>query len=275
MPSLTPSPAPSTTVEPPSAQTFYSAALNAMRHLPQPAYVSFRIDGESQGLQVLLMTENHLVWLRLGTGSLPASWALVHRTDDYASSIFDMYTGRHYVTQRSFFDPTWYGSYRALRDGMLGYQDVEPAVSSFATPTPGPPTTLKTIAMETVMGPSIYAVEDRGSAACPNGDPGHALHLTPHERDPRRQLTDVVVDIRSMRFCMIRYAWPGNSGFKGVVEQHYADVGGYWVQTDGLIDGTMRAFGIAMQHGIWHYRLSQITFPKQVPSKAFTQEYYQ
>ena len=260
--------------EPPSAQSFYSAAVNAMRQLPQPSYVSFRVEGQGEGLQVIPFTIRGQVWLSIGGGSLPSSWILRHRTDDFKSEVVDVYADRRYVTQRSFFDPTWYGSYRALRDGMLGYQDVEAPVSSYATPGPDRPTNLKTIAVETVIGPSIYAVEDRGPATCENGNPGHALHLTPRTNDPRRQLTDVVVDTTSMRFCTIRYSW-SNGGFTGSVEQHYADTGGYWMQTDGSLDGKLRVTPFSSHHGIWHYRLTNMQFPKSLPAAAFVPDPYQ
>jgi len=259
---------------PPTALSFYAAALNAMRQLPEPSYISYRLEGEGQGLQVVPFTLRSQVWLSIGPGSLPSNWILRHRTDDYKSEVIDEWGDRRYVTQRSFFDPTWYGSYRALRDGMLGYQDVEAPISSYATPAPDRPTTLKIIAMETVMGPSIYEVEDRGSATCPNGDAGHALHLTPRTSDPRRQLTDVVVDVPSMRFCTVRYSW-ANGGFHGVVEQHYAQIGGYWMQTDGVLDGTLREFGFSTHHGIWRYRLTDMQFPKDMPVEAFEPDPYQ
>lgn len=261
--------------EPPSAKEFYSAALKTMRELPQPPYVAYRLEGEADGLQIWIRVINHLVWLNISGGSMPSRWDLHHRTDDYSSEIVDtMNHDFRYITQRSFFDPTWYGSYRALRDGMLGYQDVEAPVSSYATPGPSEPSTLKTIAVEKVMGPSIYDVQDAGTATCSNGDPGHALHLVPIERDPRRQLTDVVVDIRSMRFCSIRYSWT-NGDFHGVVEQHYADVGGWWMQTDGSIDGTLKSFGISMHRGVWRYQLTGMTFPRTLPAAAFVPDPWQ
>jgi hypothetical protein len=260
--------------EPPSAQSFYSAAVSAMKQLPEPAYVSYRIEGQGNGLQVIPFSIRGQVWLAIGSGSIPSNWTLRHRTDDFKTEVIDVYGDRRYVTQRSFFDPTWYGSYRALRDGMLGYQDVEAPISSYATPGPDRPTTLKTIAVETVIGPSIYSVEDRGASPCENGNPGHALHLTPRTSDPRRQLTDVVVDTSSMRFCMIRYSW-NNGGFNGVVEQHYADTGGYWMQTDGTLSGKFKVGPFSTHSGVWNYRLSNMQFPKNVPASAFAPNPYE
>ena len=253
----------------PSAQTFYVAALRAMRELPQPSYVSYRLESRSDGLQIALTTIRGSVWLYLEAGSTPSRWDMHHRTDDYETEVVNTLDQHRYVTQRSFFDPTWYGSFRALRDGMLGYQDVEAPLSSRPSPAPDPPTTLKTIAVETVMGPGMYAVQDRGPATCSNGDAGHALHVVPRSHDPRHQLTDVVVDLGSMRLCTIRYSWPSAFGFHGVVEQHYGEVGGYWMETGGLLDGTLRAFGISTHHGVWHYRLTDMQFPLEVPASTF------
>jgi hypothetical protein len=72
-----------------------------------------------------------------------------------------------------------------------------------------------------------------------------------------------------MRFCMIRYDDPSAFGFHGTVEQHYADVGGYWIQTGGLLDGKLRAFGISTHHGVWRYRLTGMQFPSALPATAF------
>ncbi|HEV7180813.1 MAG TPA: hypothetical protein VGN11_13150 [Candidatus Baltobacteraceae bacterium] len=113
--------APADTPAPPSAREFYSAALKAMSDLPQPPYVTYRLESESDGLQVTLTDIRRLVLLYIEAGSTPSGWIMRHRTDDYASEIVNTLDNRRYVSQRSFFDPTWYGSYRALRDGMLGY----------------------------------------------------------------------------------------------------------------------------------------------------------
>ncbi|MDB5092295.1 MAG: hypothetical protein JWO85_396, partial [Candidatus Eremiobacteraeota bacterium] len=176
---------------------------------------------------------------------------------------------RRYVSQRSFFDPTWYGAYRALRLGMLYSQDPAEPRPSPGVATPAPDPTLKTIGAIKVMGPAIYDVDDRGAAVCPNGDPGRALHLTSRTRDTQHQLSDVIVELRSMRFCMMRFGTAAALGFHGIVEQHYADVGGYWMQTDGFIDGTLRVFGVSTHHGVWLYRLLEIQFPNSLPPDTF------
>jgi len=248
---------------------FYERAVHTMDAVPQPPYVTYRMEGAGEGFQIGLTVRSAAVWLLIATGSDPSSWTLRHRTYDYKSEIIDRADNKRYLTARSFFDPTWYGAYRALREGMLNAQDPAPPRASPDDPAPAP-TALKTIGGIAVMGPALYRIADRGDAACPDGSAGRALHLTSRSRDPLRQLTDVIVDVQSMRFCMMRYGIAGAFGFHGIVEQHYADVGGYWMQTDGLLDGTLRAFGIATHHGIWRYRLLDMAFPSDLPGNAFT-----
>lgn len=258
-------------VGPPSAQAFYAAAVRAMDDVPQPAFVTYRLEGESDNIHIGLQTARHQVWLRFASGLASTVWNVKHRTPDYESEIMDGDGDHRYVSQRSIFDPTWFGAFRALRDGMLGYQDVETGRNSLtiAQPTPAPDPSLKTIDVVSVIGPGTYAVQDRGPAACSNGDPGHALHLVSRRRDPRHQLTDVVVDLHSMRFCSIRYEWSSALWFNGTIEQDYANVHGYWMVTGGLLDGTLRILGIPTRHFVWHYRLLDMAFPKDLPAAAF------
>jgi hypothetical protein len=255
--------------EPPSAREFYLRSLKAMDNLPQPAYATYGFESTSEGLQADLTVIRGLIWLNIHAGSMPGRWTLRHRTYDYQSEIVNVADGRRYVSQRSFFDPTWYGAFRALREGMLYAQDPAPPRPTPGAETPPPDSTLKTIGAVSVMGPAVYDVQDRGAAVCPGGASGHALHLVSRKPDPLHQLSDVIVDLESMRFCMMRFGSPAGFGFHGFVEQHYADVGGYWMQTDGLLDGTLRAFGISAHGGVWRYRLVDMQFPSALPLETF------
>jgi hypothetical protein len=259
-------------VAPPSIDAFYSFAVDSMRALRQPQYLTYSMEGEGDGLAIALRVIHHLVWLELRTSSPAAPtpaliWSLRHRTDDYASEIVEE-DGRRLVSTRAFFDPTWYGAFRALRDGMLDYQKPEPPVSAYATPTPGPSPDLRTIAVVQVIGTNIYRIVDNGESVCSNGDPGHALHLISRDDNPRHQLADVVVDLRNMHFCTMRFN-VSDPGWRGSVEQHFNDVGGYWLQTDGVIESSVRALGILLGHGVWHYRINQMTFPSTIAPETF------
>ena len=275
LPSTSSYPAPPGPAAPPSTESFYQSAVESMRELPQPQYLTYTMDGQGDGLAIGLVVVRHLVWLEMTTGEsgYPSSWAIRHRTNDYASEIVEP-DGRRLVSTRAFFDPTWYGAFRALRDGMLMFQRRDAPLSSYATPTPGPATDLRTIAVVSVIGSNIYRVDEKGPAACANGDPGHALHLVSRDSNKRHQLTDVVVDLRNMHFCTMRFNI-NESGFSGTVEQHYGDAGGYWLQTDGFIETGVRAFGVMVAHGVWRYRIGSVTFPKSIPDATFVQPYDQ
>lgn len=255
--------------DPPSpGESLYLSAVKATSSRPQPVFESAILHSRDDGLSVKLFVRNHFVWLGIRSGNGPSSWQLRHRTDDYATEIIDE-NGERYVTGRSFFDSTWYGTYRALRDGMLNYQDIEKPVSARATPAPQEASSLREIAAIHVMGPTIYRLEDRGAQACPNGSPGHALHTVARDRAPQHQLSDVTINVQTQEFCMLRFGVRDAFGFHGIVEQHFADVGGYWTLTDGIIDGTLRAFGISMHHGIWRYTLGDISYPRAIAPEVF------
>ena len=249
-----------------AAETLYRQAIDAMQGLPQPSYVTYKLDSVDDGLKLDLVDSKTGVWLNIHGGSGEQHWGFKHRTYDYESELTDDSGSRH-VSVRSFFDPTWYGAYRALHEGMLNTQDPAPPRSTEATPTPPP--VLKTIAVESVMGTSTYAVEDRGETKCANGDPGHALHVWSIKYNPQHQLSDVVIDTNNMRFCMLRFSVNSALGFHGLIEQNFAGVGGYWMQTGGLMDGTLRAFGISMHHGVWRYAISDMQFPTSLPDDTW------
>ena len=254
--------------EAPTGRELYLGAISAMNGLPQPPYVTFHFEGVPGGMQIGLTQDARGVWLRMKNGNTPTAWDIRHRTFDYQSEIVDRSDGKRYVSGRSFFDPTWYGAIRALSQGMLYSQDhAAPRVTE--TPPPATDGVLRAIGVVSTLGTNIYGIEDRGDAACPNGNPGRALHLVSRTRNRGHQLSDVTVELASKRFCMMRYGTSEAFGFHGIVEQHYDDVGGYWLQTDGLIDGTGRIFGLAINHGAWTYRLSDMQFPASLPPDTF------
>ncbi|HET7815793.1 MAG TPA: serine hydrolase domain-containing protein, partial [Candidatus Baltobacteraceae bacterium] len=255
----------------PSLEAFYAAAVAQMDRIVQPKLVTYDLHGASDNIHIGLTTSGHKVWLSFNHGSAPADWHVRHRTQDFQSEVRVGDTSERYVSERPLFDPTWFGSFRALREGMLGYQNDDPARSALAISDPkhGTNAGLPTIASVTTIGPAIYAVQDKGAAECPNGDPGRALHLIPRRRDPRRQLSDAIVDLQSMRFCSIRYGFSGELWFTGFIEQHYANVRGYWIETGGFLDGTLRILGIKTHHFVWQYRLDDLAFPQEIPSSAF------
>jgi hypothetical protein len=264
--------------EPPTPVELYRQALVVMNDLKEPAFVTYRLDGVSEGLRADLKSNDcdnrEITHVRFTFGSNADRWTLRHRAQDSTTEIVDDANGRRYVGN---IDPTWLTTYRQLRNPPLRFGPSQcPSPPPRSEPTPAPPAAspgpvLKTIGTVVALGPGIYNVEGRGAAACPNGDPGHALHLWSRTNNPRQTLSDVVIELRSMRFCTIRFGVRGGAGVGGtaVYEQHFADVGGYWIMTDGLVDVTARVAGIAAGHGVWRYRLSDFAFPNSLPAEAF------
>lgn len=257
-----------------SAHDLYVKAIAVMENLKQPAFVTYRLESTSDGLKGELSATCHPC---LTLGNNVDRWQIWHRTWDYTTAILDQSSGGRYVTNNASMDPTWYGTARALHTGMIHQINAYAIPNPSAAPvvpraTPTPDTTLKTISIMSVIGPGIYNTEDRGSAVCPNGDPGRALHLWSRTRNQGHQLSDVIVDLQSTRFCMMRFSMnaAGPLGGNGITEEHFNDVGGYWMETDGFVEGTLRVFGIKAAHGRWYYRLLDMQFPTSLPGDTFT-----
>lgn len=267
-------PIPGRSANPASARELYVKAIAVMEALKQPAFVTYRLESKSDGLRGDVSDTCHPC---MSPGSNVDHWTIWHRTWDYETAVLDQRTGGRYVMNNASMDPTWYGTARALHTGMIHgintYRIPNPSAPPImpnATPTPD--TTLKTISVLAVIGPGIYNIEDRGDAACPNGDAGRALHLWSRTRNQGHQLSDVIVDLHSLRFCMMRFAMnaAGPLGGSAVAEEHFGDVGGYWMETDGFVDGTLRVLGIRAAHGRWYYRLVDMQFPASLPDNIFT-----
>ncbi len=254
----------------------YRRAVNTMSKLDEPAYVAFNLTAISQGLQTelspLCMPCLHV----RANFANSVHWSVVHRTADYLNAVRNDADGKRYVSYNPDVDPTWYGTFRALRTGMIttiGDYTVPPAPAPIvrSTPRPAKPSTLRTIAAIRVIGPGIYRVSDNGTMPCPNGDPGHALHLTSRADNPREQLSDVIVDLRSMRFCMVRLTLAGPTMHSGNAswEEHFGDVGGYWMVTDGLYRMQPRINGMLYRGFHWAFRLTDMRFPPALPPTTF------
>lgn len=263
-----------------SAVTLYENATKEMAEQPEPTYVAYRLDGSSdEGMEVYLVREdNSLVWIHEKLGSSPSTWYVLHRESDFANAILD--EGRaEYQSSRSFFDPTWYGAYHALRDGMFFYArpksiGEQPTQAVIPTPPTPIPSSLRVIATVAAMGAGVYIIRDAGSTNCENGDPGRAVTLTARSSPDEHQLTYAVIDLKLTKFCTLRFTQPDHHRASGTVyglalEQHYANVGGYWVQTDGVLYWTVPELPFGHITRDWHYRLSGTTFPREIPDDAF------
>ena len=262
--------------DPAAALALYLRALGAMSDLKQPAYVTYRLEGRSEGLEGDLVAQSTCL-LHVIFGKKTDQWTLRHRTSDEETEILDSADDHRYVTDDPEFDPTWNGSYRSLTHELIASRCSARAPQGPSAPTAptrppdAPDARLRTIATVTVLGPGIYNIEDLGSAPCSNGDPGRALHLWSRIKNPSHQLSDVIIDLQSMRFCMVRFGRRASAGLGADVtwEVHYRDVDGYWMETDGSAEATLRALGIAAAHGTWRFDLLDMQFPNLLPPDTF------
>ena len=257
--------------ETPSATEFYRRAVVTMNELKEPPFMTYRLEGTGAGLRTDILTEpcNHLS-SKFGNGR--NHWTVRNRTSDSRAEILDDAGNRTVLG----FDPSWAQTYRQLRSKPLrdGHDICSPPGLRAPEPTtsdPKPNPSVKTIGTVLAIGPGIYRVEDHGAEECPNGHAGHALHLSSRTRDPHQQLSDVIVEESSMRFCMVRFGARLGVGFTAdaIYEQHFADVGGYWMQTDGQLEATGRIAGFASGHGVWRYQLLDMRYPALLPIAAF------
>ena len=257
-----------------AAALMYTRSLRVMDALRQPKYLSYRLESSSDGVHFDLWTDRqHRVWTRGSDGSAEDTWTVQHRTTDYRSAIVHVSDGRRYLTARSFFDPTWYGSVRALRLGMFSSQDAAASRELEIVAEDTAAKDVKVIGAISSTGPAAYDVIDRGAAACPNGAAGRALHFTSRTADAMRQLSDVVIETVSARFCVIKFLARGAGAVftSGLLEQHYGDVNGYWIQTDAVIDGSWQSTILSRKrHGVLRYQLRDVTFPETIGNEVFS-----
>lgn len=257
-----------------SPREFYLQAIETMAHLPEPAFVTYEFDAKDEGLTGTLQTDC-LPCVHVGKGR--NRWPVQYRSSDHATEVTDK-DGTRYFPKTFGFDPTWAGVYRALHTGMINVVGTYRVPRLPLTPSPEPVASsspgadLETIALVSAIGPGIYNIEDRGNAPCPDGKPGRALHLWSRTLNPRHELSDVIIDRSSMRFCMMRFALngPGPLGGNAIWEVHFGDVGGYWVETGGIVVATQRIFGISSMHGTWRFTLSNMQFPETIPAANLT-----
>src|SRR3981081_3414311 len=94
--------------EAPTAKELYRKALVVMNDLKEPAFVTFRLEGTSEGMRVDWTAENcdgvEVSYRSCTCGNNRVRWALRHRTEDFRTEVVDTADGRRYVSN---FDPTW------------------------------------------------------------------------------------------------------------------------------------------------------------------------
>uniref|UniRef100_E6Q819 Uncharacterized protein n=1 Tax=mine drainage metagenome TaxID=410659 RepID=E6Q819_9ZZZZ len=237
---------------PPSAAQYYRDALAIMQRQPVPPYLSF---------QTVLSLHGHppqLTEFRL-------------RTKDGSEISRDLPHGK-WEREQGGLDPTWLGVSKLVQYGL----DMAQAQSSNAkkptTPATAMPHGLKTIAIVTAIAPDDYRISDRGAALCPNGAPGHALHLQAIRNKERRLLTHVVIESATGRFCEMRFSVADSLvavGVSGYLALHFGESANYWLVHDARFVIGFRTFGMQVSQLTLGVGFRDVIAPESIPAAEF------
>ncbi|NNM99641.1 MAG: hypothetical protein HKL91_07575 [Candidatus Eremiobacteraeota bacterium] len=237
---------------PPSAAEYYRDALAIMQRQPVPPYLTFR---------TVLSLHGHppqLTEFRL-------------RTKDGSEISRDLPHGK-WEREQGGLDPTWLGVSKLVQYGL----DMAQAQSSNAkkptTPAKAMPHGLKTIAIVTAIAPDDYRISDRGAALCPNGAPGHALHLEALRNKQRRLLTRVVIESATGRFCEMRFSVADSLvavGVSGYLALHFGESANYWLVHDARFVIGFRTFGLQVSQLTLGVGFRDVTAPATIPAAEF------
>ena len=258
----------------PSATTYYEAAIAAMQRLPEPPAAIFTTTFHSNGLSFSLGP------LTNGSTAIDVTWGgniaelgqQRYRTWMRARGDRTLNVdakGKRYYSTSPVFVPTWPGAYDFLRYGWGGKPAPSKPLHPIATPPPG----LKTIAVVSAISPGAYRIEDRGAVLCPDGSPGHALHLTALYDPSVHTLSRVVIDTKTMRICSLRFNIFETIvavSLGGYVQMNFGDVGNYWVVRNSKIEVAIHTFGIQVKHGDATIAYTAMKFPTSIPLSMVT-----
>ncbi len=208
------------------------------------------------------------IHLGVGKGTPAVSWPTTYRASDDLASIVNG-PENHVLFHEAMFIPTWTG----IHDWMLFVLHGRP-VSANSDPSPEPSmaaaSSLKVIGMVNVIGINFYRITGAGAALCPGGAQGRHLQLEAPNNPAIHALTDVTIDLASMRFCSMRFrlALKSNAAFvlnsTGSSELHFGDVDGFWMTLSGDSDILVRTFGIGVHRAKLLVTYEGIHFPNTI-----------
>ena len=237
---------------PPSAARYYAEAVRAMGRLPVPPYLTYHVR----------ILEN---------GKKPDLYQYRLRTRDGRAVDRLLPRGAWQLDPGHLFDPTWAGAYDLVQYGLKAFNDRTKA------PSPSPMLHakvdgMKIIAIVSAVAPSAYRISDRGAALCPNGAPGHALHLDAI-RDPKEHmLSHVVIESATGRFCSMRFSFGASVialGLTGYIDLHFGAIDRYWLVRDARIFIGARSFGVQVAHDTLGVAYRAMAFPAALPDALF------
>ena len=232
-----------------------------MQDVKSPSHLIYKSTVSTDGLSLFLSNDKSgRLAMGISLGGEPGS--TVFTVDDSPSMPISRLElpAQHFTSETAspLFDPTWSGAHRWLRFGIKG--EARGAETSGDEP-PEPSAGLQIIAATAAIGSTFYNITDAGSKACPAGTAGHALDFEARTEPSLHPLIGATIDDSSHRICEMRFALSGRSGVMGAtgyVDMHFADVDGYWLVTDGVVDIEARLLGIGIKHGVMTFRSSDL-----------------
>ncbi len=261
--------------QPPSATAYYERALEVMKALPEPTFMTYTENVSATGIGVGMYPSrvDGSAYLYIGWG--PANKPAISWKTNYRAVNIEAITlpdGRHMLGHSPVYDPSWNGAYDWLRYGLHGPVPSSPTPSPHAAGASVATAAVPTIALVEALGSASYRIYEGGSATCSNGDPGHRLNLAAIGNADGHPLNYVVIDTRNVRFCTMGFHLPQESGLvalTGSFELHFGTVGSYWIITDGTGDLLMRSFGVSVHHAHLAFSFHDVAYPSMLSDPLF------
>ena len=239
---------------PPSAAQYYRDALAIAERLPVPPYLTFR---------TVISLHGHP----------PSILDSKLRTKDGSEISRELPHGKWEIEKGGLgLNPTWLGVSKIVQYGLDMAQAQSSNAKKTTTPTTGLSHGLKTIAIVTAVAPDDYRISDRGPALCPNGAPGHALHLEALRNKERRLLTHVVIESATGRFCEMRFSVADSLvavGVSGYLALHFGESADYWLVRDARFVIGFRTFGMQVSRLTIGVAFRKLAAPAAIPAAEF------
>jgi hypothetical protein len=252
---------------PPSAEEFYTHAIEQMRRHPEPAFATYNTS--ISGLNCRVTVDGMNCTLGRSTAESEKPYRVDLRQSDGRVAI-NPDSKPIVLGDSTFINPTWPGVDAIVRRGFTG-------MSGATSPTPAPmqsTAALPEIAVVSTFSVENYDVYDAGAAICATGDPGHAVRLVAR-RDPLRYpLTGATIDLKTGDLCAMRFdakisAAAGVVGVTGGAQLDLRNVDGYDVVSNERFGIDLRAIGVSMKHLDIDVSYSDFTFPASIDPSVF------
>jgi hypothetical protein len=253
----------------------YSESVGTMRALPEPTYAAFIARATWRGLSDITVIDDHgraKLLISWGGRSEPSSsWNTSYRTSDNTSSIASG-PQNHLLSHSPLFSPTWTSVYDLIRFGFNGRpKPADPGPQATASSNPS----LKVIGVSSAIGSSFYTITSANAAKCTGGTDGRHLRLQPRGDPSIYPLTDITIDLASMRFCSVRFRLKFSDAddvesTTGFAELHFGPIGEYWMATSDDADIVITSVRSEVQRATWHFTYDHVQFPDTLDDALFT-----